>query len=98
MRFGKRGKLNPWCIGPFRISMRVDKVAYELELPSELSTVHLVFHVSMLKKCLSDPSLVVPTKNIGIKDNLSYEKVLVQILDRRVHMLRTKEIASAKVL
>ncbi|WMV09834.1 hypothetical protein MTR67_003219 [Solanum verrucosum] len=52
----------------------------------------------MLKKCLIDPSLIVSTENIGIKDNLSYEKLLVQILDRQVHKLRTKEVASAKVL
>ncbi|XP_049389197.1 uncharacterized protein LOC125853525 [Solanum stenotomum] len=78
------------------ISKRVDKVAYEFDLPSELATVHLVFHVSMLKKCLGDPSLIVPTENIGIKDNLSYENVTIQILDR--HKLRTKEVVSAKVL
>ncbi|XP_049357046.1 uncharacterized protein LOC125821703 [Solanum verrucosum] len=96
MRFGKKGKLSPWYIGPYRISKRVDKVAYELDLPSELAAVHLVFHVSMLNKCLGDPSLIVPTDNIGIKDNLSYENVTIQILDR--HKLRTKEVSSAKVL
>ncbi|WMV09839.1 hypothetical protein MTR67_003224 [Solanum verrucosum] len=98
MRFGKKGKISPWYIGPYRISKWVDKVGYELELPSELEAVHLLFHVSMLKKCLRDPSLIVPTENIGIKDSLSYEKLPVQILDRQVHKLRTKEVASAKVL
>ncbi|WMV09832.1 hypothetical protein MTR67_003217 [Solanum verrucosum] len=87
MRFGKKGKLSPSYIGPYTISKMVDKVAYELELPSELATVHLVFHVSMLKKCLKDPSLIVPTENIGLKDSLSYEKLPVQILDRKVHKL-----------
>ncbi|XP_015167837.1 uncharacterized protein [Solanum tuberosum] len=81
-----------------RISKRVYTVAYELEMPSELAEVHLVFHVSMLKKLLSDLSLIVPTENNGIKDNLSYEKVPVQILDRQIHKLRTKEVASAKFL
>ncbi|XP_015167835.1 uncharacterized protein [Solanum tuberosum] len=81
-----------------RISKRVYKVAYELEMPSELAVIHLVFHVSMLKKFLSDPSLIVPIENIGIKDNLSYEKVPVQILDRQINKLRTKEVASAKFL
>ena len=73
-------------------------MAYELELPQELEVVHLVFHISMLKKCLGDPSLIVPTENIGIKDNLSYEDVPIQILDWQVCKLRTKEFASFKVL
>ncbi|WMV45062.1 hypothetical protein MTR67_038447 [Solanum verrucosum] len=57
-----------------------------------------MFHISMLKKCMGDPSLFIPTKNIGIKDSLSYEEIPVQILDRQVRKLRTKEVASVKVL
>ena len=57
-------------------------MAYELELPQELEAVHLVFNNSMLKNCLSDPSLIIKTENVGIKDNLSYEEVLVQIVVR----------------
>ena len=79
-------------------SQRIVNVAYELELPQELATVHLVFHISMLKKCMGDPSLIIPTENIGIKDNLSYKEIHVQILDRQVRKLRTKEVASVKVL
>ncbi|WMV24633.1 hypothetical protein MTR67_018018 [Solanum verrucosum] len=97
MRFGKKGKLSPRYIGPYRISKRIGNVAYKLELPSELAAVHPVFHISMLKKCMYDPSLIVPTENIGIKDNLSYEEIPVEILDRQVHKLRTKEVASVKV-
>ncbi|WMV37883.1 hypothetical protein MTR67_031268 [Solanum verrucosum] len=52
----------------------------------------------MMKKCMSDPSLIIPTEDIGIKDNLSYEEIPVQILDRQIHKLRTKEVASIKVL
>ncbi|WMV32458.1 hypothetical protein MTR67_025843 [Solanum verrucosum] len=52
----------------------------------------------MLKKCMRDPSLIIPTEDIGIKDNLSYEEILVQIQDRQVCKLRTKEVASIKVL
>ena len=59
-------------------------MSYELELPKELTVVHSVFHIFILKKCLSDPSLIVPTENVGIKDNLSNEEVLVQIFDRQV--------------
>jgi len=93
MRFGKKGKIIPWYIGPYRISKRIGNVAYELELPSKLAIVHSVFHISMLNKCMGDP-----TESISIKDNLSYEEVPVQILDRQVHKLRMNEVASVKVL
>ncbi|KAK4727229.1 hypothetical protein R3W88_032146 [Solanum pinnatisectum] len=98
MRFGKKGKLSPRYIGPYRISKRIGNVAYEVELPQELATVHSVFHISMLKKCMGDPSLIIPTEDIGIKDILSYEEIPVKILDRQVRKLRTKEVASVKVL
>ncbi|WMV51628.1 hypothetical protein MTR67_045013 [Solanum verrucosum] len=97
MKFGKKGKLSPRYIGPYRISKRMGNVAYELELPQELAAVHSLFHISMLKKCMGDTSLIIPTKNIEIKDNLSYEEIPVLILDRQVHKLRTKEVASIKV-
>ncbi|WMV07589.1 hypothetical protein MTR67_000974 [Solanum verrucosum] len=97
MSFGKKGKLSLRYIGPYRIAKRIDNVAYELELPQELATVHPVFHVSMLKKCMGDLSLIIPTEDIGIKDSLSYEKIPVQILDRQVRKLRTKEVSSVKV-
>ena len=73
-------------------------MSYELELPQELAAVHPVFHISMLKKCLGDPSFIVPTEDVRIKDNLSYEEVPIEILDRQVCKLRTKEVASVKVL
>ncbi|WMV08326.1 hypothetical protein MTR67_001711 [Solanum verrucosum] len=98
MRFGKKGKLSPRYIGPYRISKRVGNVAYELELPQELATVHPVFHISMLKKCMSDPSLIIPTKDISINDSLSYKEIPAEILDRQVRKLRTKEVASIKVI
>ncbi|WMV49094.1 hypothetical protein MTR67_042479 [Solanum verrucosum] len=98
MRFGKNGKLSPRYIGPYRIVKRIGNIAYKLELPHELSAMHPVFHISMLKKCMGDPSLIVQTENVGIKENLSYEEIPVQILDRQVRKLRTKEVASVKVL
>ena len=55
-RFGKRGKLSPRYIGPYQITQRVGEVAYRLALPPELLSVHSVFHVSMLRKCLADVS------------------------------------------
>ncbi|GJR00711.1 putative reverse transcriptase domain-containing protein [Tanacetum coccineum] len=68
MRFGKRGKLNPRYIGPFRIIERIGPVAYRLELPQELSRVHNVFHICNLKKCLSDDTLVIPLEEIQLDD------------------------------
>ena len=75
MRFGKKGKLSPRYIGPYRIVKRIGIVDYELELPQELAAVHPVFHVSMLKKCMGDPSLIIPTEDIGITDRLYYEEI-----------------------
>ncbi|WMV30550.1 hypothetical protein MTR67_023935 [Solanum verrucosum] len=90
MRFGKKGKLSPRYIGPYKISKRIDNVAYELELPQKLTAVHPVFHISMLKKCMGDPSLIIPTEDICIKDSLSYEEILVQILDCQVPQVENK--------
>ncbi|GJY23535.1 putative reverse transcriptase domain-containing protein [Tanacetum coccineum] len=64
IRFRKRGTLNPRYIGPFKILERISPVAYKLELLEELSNVHSTFHVSNLKKCLSDESLVIPIKEL----------------------------------
>ena len=61
MKFCKKGKLTPRYIGPIRISNRVCHESYELELPKELAGVPLVFHISILKKFLCDPSLIIPT-------------------------------------
>ncbi|KAH0684667.1 hypothetical protein KY289_022419 [Solanum tuberosum] len=70
MIFGKKGKVSPRYIGSYKISKRIGNVAYKLALPSELTTVHPVFHISMLKKCKGDPSLIIPIESISIKDNL----------------------------
>ncbi len=99
VRFGKKGKLSPRYIGPYEIVRRVGKVAYELGLPKEMELVHPVFHVSMLRKCVGDPNAIVPLEVVGVvEDNLTYEEVPVQILDRQVKRLRNKEVASVKVL
>ncbi|WMV50737.1 hypothetical protein MTR67_044122 [Solanum verrucosum] len=81
-----------------RISKRIGNVVYEWELPQKLAAVRLVFHISMLKKCMCHPSLIIPTEDIGIKDTLSYKEIPVQSLDRQVCKLRTKEVALIKVL
>nr|GEX26586.1 reverse transcriptase domain-containing protein [Tanacetum cinerariifolium] len=74
IRFGKRGKLNTRYIRPFKIFKRVGPVAYKLELPRELSNVHMTFHVSNIKKCLSDESLVILMKELRLDDKLNFVK------------------------
>ncbi|XP_070042687.1 uncharacterized protein [Nicotiana tomentosiformis] len=98
MRFGKKGKLSPRSIGLYRILQKIGQVAYRLELPLELSLVHRVFHVSMLKKVVGDPSLIVPVEAIEVNVELTYEEIPVAIIDRKVRKMRNKKIASVKVL
>ena len=97
VRFGKHGKLNPRYIGPFRILERIGPVAYKLELPVELNRVHETFHVSNLKKCLSDESLVIPWKEIQLDDNLVFTEEPVEIMDREVKQLKHHRIPIVKV-
>ncbi|XP_019235937.1 PREDICTED: uncharacterized protein LOC109216249 [Nicotiana attenuata] len=63
---------------------RFGQVAYRLELPPEMSLVHPVFDVSMLKKVVGDPTLVVPIETIEVNKELTYEEILVAFLDKQV--------------
>ncbi|GJT40769.1 hypothetical protein Tco_0940634 [Tanacetum coccineum] len=96
IRFGKQGKLNPQYIGPFKILKRIGLVAYKLELPEELSNVHSTFHISNLKKCLSDESLVIPMKELRLDDKLNFVEEPVEIMDREVKQLKQSRIPIIK--
>ena len=98
VRFEKREKLNPHYIGPFEIVERIGPVAYRLDLPEEISRVYNVFHISMLRKYIPDPSQVLETPEIELRDDLSYEEQPVQILGREEKVLLNKTISLVKVL
>ncbi|KAD5960518.1 hypothetical protein E3N88_11990 [Mikania micrantha] len=80
-RFRKRDKLSPKYIGPFKIVARVGEVAYKLELPDELGKIHPTFHVSYLRKCLTDEASHIPYDEIEIDNKLNYVEHPLAILD-----------------
>ncbi|KAL0536859.1 hypothetical protein IC582_025822 [Cucumis melo] len=98
LRFERRGKLSPRFVGPFEILERIGPVAYRLALPPSLSAVHDVFHISMLRKYVPDPSHVVDYEPLEIDENLSYVEQPVEVLAREVKTLRNKQIPLVKVL
>ncbi|GJU67561.1 hypothetical protein Tco_1253820 [Tanacetum coccineum] len=97
VRFGKRGKLNPRYVGPFRVLAKVGKVAYRLELPQELSRVHHTFHVSNLKKCYADEPLVMSLEGIHVDDKLQFVEEPVEIMEREIKRLKRSRIPLVKV-
>ncbi|GJT48133.1 putative reverse transcriptase domain-containing protein [Tanacetum coccineum] len=97
IRFGKKGKLASRFVGPFEIIEKVGLVAYRLDLPEELNSVHDTFHVSNHKKCLVDPTLQVPFDEIRVDDKLNFVEELVEILGRDIKKLKRSRIAIVKV-
>ncbi|WVZ63839.1 hypothetical protein U9M48_013437 [Paspalum notatum var. saurae] len=96
-RFAMKGKLAPRYVGPFKITEQCGPVAYRLELPPYLATVHDVFHVSQLKKCLRVPEEAVDTSQIQIEPDLTYEECPIKILDQKQRTMRRRAINFYKV-
>ncbi|GJQ89996.1 putative ribonuclease H-like domain-containing protein [Tanacetum coccineum] len=97
VRFGKRGKLNPRYVGPFKVLAKVGKVAYRMDLPQELSRVHHTFHVSNLKKCYADEPLVMSLEGIHVDDKLQFVEEPVEIIEREIKQLKRSRIPLVKV-
>ena len=98
MRFGNKGKLSPRYIDPYEIIEKIGPLAYRLALPPELSRIHDVFHVSMLRRYRSDPSHVLKDSEVTLSENLSYVEEPVKIVDRRIKQLRQREILMVKIV
>ncbi|GJZ92627.1 putative reverse transcriptase domain-containing protein [Tanacetum coccineum] len=97
VRFGKKGKLAPWFVGPFEITERIGPVAYRLRLPEELNGVHDTFYVSNLKKCLAGPTLHVPLEEIQVNAKLNFVEEHVEILEHEFKKMKRSRIAIVKV-
>ncbi|GJY10186.1 putative reverse transcriptase domain-containing protein [Tanacetum coccineum] len=96
-RFGKRRKLSPCYIRPFKILARVGPVAYTFELPEELKGIHSTFHVLNLKKCLAEGDVVLPMDEIQLDDKLHVIEEPVEVVDREVKRLKQSQIPIVKV-
>ncbi|KAJ6814346.1 uncharacterized protein M6B38_141300 [Iris pallida] len=97
IRFGTRGKLSPRYIGPFDILEKVGNVSYRLPLPPTLEGVHNVFHVSQLRRYVSDSSHILDHSEITVGPTLRIEQKPVGILDRREKVLRNRIIPLVRV-
>nr|GEW45925.1 putative reverse transcriptase domain-containing protein [Tanacetum cinerariifolium] len=97
IHFGKQGKLHPRYIRPFKVLAKVGTVAYRLKLPQQQCRVHSMFHVSNLKKCLSDEPLAISLDEIHTDDKIHFVEQPMEIMDREVKRLKQSRILIVKV-
>jgi hypothetical protein len=88
--FKLQSKLASRFIGPFKILEKRGEVAYQLELPPQLSDVHDVFHVSQLKKCLHVPEEQIPIEDLDAKEDISYQEYTIKILETSESVTRNR--------
>ena len=98
VRFGRKGKPAPRYVGPYEILRSVGPVAFELALPPDFPSVHPVFHVSLLRHYVPDPSHVLEPQPIQLTSNLTFEEQPMRIVDRQVKKLRNQSIPTVKVV
>nr|GEV30847.1 hypothetical protein [Tanacetum cinerariifolium] len=96
IRFGKRGKLSPQYVGPFKIIDRISPVAYKLELPDQFHGIHNTFYVSNLKKFLADENLVIPLEEIQLDETLHFIEKPVEIMDREQWIYYREDLAKTR--
>ncbi|PKU59199.1 hypothetical protein MA16_Dca026721 [Dendrobium catenatum] len=96
--FGKTGKLSPRFIGPYEIIEKIGNMPYRLDLPVHMQGIHNVFHISVLRKYVSDDSKRIQSKSIGLQPDLKYIEEPERILDYDVKQLRHKAIPFVKIL
>ncbi|XP_076960632.1 uncharacterized protein LOC143637047 [Bidens hawaiensis] len=97
VHFGKKGKLSPRFVRPFKIVERIGPVAYRLELPGEMQGIHDVFHVSNLRKCLADETLAMPLKDVQVNEKPKFVEESIRIEDSQTKFLKCKRLKLVKV-
>jgi hypothetical protein len=96
-RFGVKGKLAPRYIGPFEILENCGPVAYRLHLPSQLTAIHNIFHVSQLRKCVKVPTEIINPQAIEIETDLTYTEHPIRVLDTKERSTRRETITMYKI-
>nr|GEZ62127.1 putative reverse transcriptase domain-containing protein [Tanacetum cinerariifolium] len=97
IHFGKRGKLSPRFIRPFKVIEKIGPVAYKLELPDKLRRIHDNFHVSNLKRCFVNDDVVIPLDEVQLDDKLHFVEEPVEIMDKEVKRLKQSRVPIVKV-
>ena len=96
--FRREGKPSPRFISPYEILEIVGLVAYRLALPLELAKLHDVFHVSMIRRYLSDTSHILLVQDIHVQEDFTFDEGMKAILDHEIRQLRNKQVPLVKVL